>query len=197
MTAPSRRTLRWGDSTIYFDTGGGCCDFSQRISKNITTFPGVTDAASYLSSWRHFVIQKNGDKKEIWIDGQLYHEGINIAALPSNFSLLAIGSDSGGGDNTHGDLDDFAVFASALTPAEIGKLFTGTPPDQIRPVTASAAKFTKFTKNANGTFTIEWTGGGTLQAAPAVNGPWADVPGAASPFTFPPSGAALFGRVRN
>ena len=188
----------WGNSVIYFDTGGGCCDFSQRIQANVDTYPGFSgDAASFLGSWRHFVIQKNGDKKQIWIDGKLFLEGTNIAPLPSSFSLLAIGSDSGGGNNTHGDLDDFAVFASALTPAEIGKLFTGTPPDQIRPVTAAGAKFTKFTKNANGTLTIEWTGGGTLQASSSVTGPWQDVPGAASPYTFPLSGAALFGRVRN
>jgi hypothetical protein len=48
-----------------------------------------------------------------------------------------------------------------------------------------------------GSLTIEWTGGGTLQAAPAVTGPWQDVPGAASPYTFNPTAAALFGRIKN
>ena len=60
-----------------------------------------------------------------------------------------------------------------------------------------AAQFTKFTKNANGSLTLEWTGGGTLQAAPAVTGPWQDVTGATSPYTFTPTAAALFGRIKN
>jgi hypothetical protein len=64
-------------------------------------------------------------------------------------------------------------------------------------VTPGGAKFTKSTRNANGSITIEWTGGGTLQAAPAVTGPWQDVPGAASPYTYTPSGPALFGRIKN
>ncbi len=59
-----------------------------------------------------------------------------------------------------------------------------------------APQFTSIRQNANGTITVEWTGGGTLQAAPTVNGPWQDVAGATSPFTFTPDQPALFGRLR-
>jgi hypothetical protein len=47
-----------------------------------------------------------------------------------------------------------------------------------------------------GSITIEWTGGGTLQAAPSLTGPWQDV-SATSPYTFTPDPAnpILFGRV--
>ena len=189
----------WGDNVIYFDTGGGCCDGTQRINANIDTFSGFSgDSAAFFGAWRHFVFQKNGDKKQVWIDGKLFLEGNNSSPLPFVFNLLAIGADSGGGNNTHGDLDDFAVFASALTPDEIGKLFAGTPPDQVRPVTvvAEQPKFTKFTKNADGSITIEWTGGGTLQAAASVTGPWQDVPGATSPYNVKPAPGALFGRIK-
>ncbi len=51
-------------------------------------------------------------------------------------------------------------------------------------------------KNANGTITVTWSGGGTLQAAPTVLGPWQDVTGATSPYTFTPSEQMLFGRIR-
>jgi hypothetical protein len=34
----------------------------------------------------------------------------------------------------------------------------------------------------DGTLTLEWTGGGTLHSAPALNGTWAPVPGATSPY---------------
>jgi hypothetical protein len=66
----------------------------------------------------------------------------------------------------------------------------------IGTVTAPSAKFTGISKNANGSLTLEWVGGGTLQAAPAVTGPWQDVPGATSPYTLTPTEAATFGRIR-
>lgn len=50
--------------------------------------------------------------------------------------------------------------------------------------------------NANGSITIEWAGGGTLQAAESVTGPWQDVPGATSPYTLTPSASKMFGRIK-
>ncbi len=45
---------------------------------------------------------------------------------------------------------------------------------------------------------ISWTGGGTLQSAPAVSGPWSDVSGATNPMTLGPSsrGQEQFYRLR-
>jgi hypothetical protein len=187
----------WGDKTIYFDTGGGCCDGTQRINKNISELAGANPDDFFLR-WHHFVFQKDRDKKQIWVDGKLFHEGVNNSQLPFVFTRLWIGATANAGNPIHGDIDDFAVFASALTEAEIGKLASGTSPDQVRPVSVvvEAPKFTKFTRNADGTYTLEWTGGGTLQAAPSVTGPWQDVPGAASPYIVRPAPGALFGRIR-
>lgn len=67
------------------------------------------------------------------------------------------------------------------------------PPTQVA---VAPAKFTKTAKNADGTVTLEWTGGGTLEAAAAVNGPYQAVAGAKSPYTFSPSQAQLFGRIK-
>jgi hypothetical protein len=57
---------------------------------------------------------------------------------------------------------------------------------------------TGITVAANGDITIQWTGGGALEAAPAVTGPWTEVTGASSPYTFTPQAGqnALFGRIR-
>ena len=47
------------------------------------------------------------------------------------------------------------------------------------------------------TITITWTGGGVLQEADQLNGPWTDVPsGDVSPCTLPAGAAAKFYRVR-
>ncbi|RME91321.1 MAG: hypothetical protein D6766_12055, partial [Verrucomicrobia bacterium] len=47
----------------------------------------------------------------------------------------------------------------------------------------------------DGQVVITWEGGGTLESADAVTGPWAEVPGAASPYTTAPTDAAKFYRV--
>ena len=60
----------------------------------------------------------------------------------------------------------------------------------------TAPRFTKSTRNADGSITLEWTGGGTLQAAASITGPWQDVAGANSPYTFKPTAPALFGRIK-
>ncbi len=56
-------------------------------------------------------------------------------------------------------------------------------------------KITSIVKNANGSITITWEGGGTLQAAESVLGPWVDVT-ATSPYTVTPTQQILFGRIR-
>jgi hypothetical protein len=61
---------------------------------------------------------------------------------------------------------------------------------------AGQPEITAIRRNPDGTLTVEWTGGGTLQAAPTVVGPWQDVAGATSPYTFAPSEAMLFGRIK-
>ncbi len=64
------------------------------------------------------------------------------------------------------------------------------------PAVAEGPKLTSIKRNADGSVSIEWTGGGTLQAASEVIGPWQDVPAATSPYTFTPSGPTWFGRLR-
>lgn len=58
------------------------------------------------------------------------------------------------------------------------------------------SRFFSLHVNADGTITLEWTLGGTLQFAPTVAGPWADITGAASPFTFMPGAPMRFFRVK-
>jgi hypothetical protein len=55
--------------------------------------------------------------------------------------------------------------------------------------------FTGSTLNTDGTVTLDWTGGGTLQKAAAVNGPYADVPGAVSGQPITPAGPEEYYRV--
>ena len=56
--------------------------------------------------------------------------------------------------------------------------------------------FTGIVRNANGSITLTWTGGGTLQTSPSINGPWTDAAGAVSPLTLTPDQASQFARLR-
>ncbi len=56
-------------------------------------------------------------------------------------------------------------------------------------------KITNWQRNANGSFTIEWAGGGVLQSATNIQGPWTDIPTAISPYTFTPVESILFKRI--
>jgi hypothetical protein len=64
------------------------------------------------------------------------------------------------------------------------------------PATAQGPKFTNV-KLSGGTVTMEWTGGGTLQSAASVSGPWTDVAGASSPYSADTTAASMtFYRIR-
>ena len=63
------------------------------------------------------------------------------------------------------------------------------------PAPDEAPKFTSIVRNANGSLTLTWTGGGKLQSAASLKGPWTDVAGAASPLTLTPNADAQFARI--
>ncbi|MBI2949137.1 MAG: discoidin domain-containing protein, partial [Verrucomicrobia bacterium] len=192
----------WSDNNVYFDTAGCCDGGTQRISAGIDTFAGFTgDVSWWTNSWHHFAFTKNASSKKIWIDGTLFHEGDNTNPLPTDFARIWIGAEGGGpnagtANNFHGLQDDFAIFGTALAEADVKKLAAGGSPSTLGAATklvaywdfnslpVAAAKFTKIARNADGTITLEWTGGGTLEAATSVTGPWQAVTGATSPYKF-------------
>ena len=108
----------WSNNNIYFDTAG-CCGGGQRINKA---------SPIDFTEWHHFVFVKNGDAKEIWVDGVLFHSGTNVDPLPKDFEDFTIGSAIGGAESMAGVLDDVAVFGLALNEDAIVKLASGASP---------------------------------------------------------------------
>ncbi len=99
-------------------------------------------------------------------------------------------------------LSSSSIIIEATTQAA-GTAFGATPRAPINavqiispPSSTPAPVITKMAKNADGSITMEWSGGGTLQAAAAITGPWQDVAGATSPYNFKPTSPALFGRIK-
>ncbi len=182
----------WGDGTIYFDTAG-CCDGPQRISRNI----GDLDPAFDWLTWHHFVFVKNGGTKQIFVDGELFHSGTGAAPLPTDFTRFTVGAAGDGASSINGIIDDFALFASALTPEEIQLLAGGTSPDDLpeRVISDEEPSLT-LTVGNDGTITIS-TDGAALQHAESVTGPWEDLPETSVTVNPAAAGGARFYRGRN
>ena len=108
--------LPWSDSTIYWDTAGCCDSGRQRISV------GEPNAAKWRGQWNHYVLQKQGDRKEIWQNGTLLHSGTNTDAMMNLRSFYIGASNSSGTSGYQGLIDDFAVWDSGLEPAQIAAL---------------------------------------------------------------------------
>ena len=101
-----------------------------RLDVAVVVIPRINTGGGTVTAgadWHHYAFVKNGDAKEIWVDGKLVHSGNNTSALPSDISRLAVGAmidnaDSQGGNSLNGQIDDFKVFAQALNEAQIGAL---------------------------------------------------------------------------
>ena len=113
----------WSNGDIYWDTAGCCNGGTQRINANATDFGGWGE--DLLDTWHHYVFVKNEDAKEIWIDGELFHDGDNTSPLPSDINWLNIGGDAAGNNSLRGVIDDFVVFASGLNEDQIVALAEG------------------------------------------------------------------------
>src|SRR5437879_2455140 len=119
----------WSDDTIYFDTAGP--NNFERISTNITSFVGYTGNDGWWTNWHHFLFSKNVDTKQIWIDGQFLVDGTTVNPLPTDFTDMYLGSGDGGGANMHGQIDDFAVYGTALGTNDIILLSGGSAPTAL------------------------------------------------------------------
>jgi hypothetical protein len=200
--------LPWSDDTIYFDTGGGCCDgTTQRISAGISTFPAYVDDDTFWKKWHHFVFTKKADQKNIYIDGQLFLNGSSSNPISVNMTELSLFSTGvPGPDFMRGLIDDFAAFSTEISAADAAKLAGGTAPSAVTGLIAywpfddasaagPGAKFTGISVQG-GNVVFVWSGTGTLQSADAVTGQYADVAGATSPRTVPVANGPKYYRFK-
>jgi hypothetical protein len=199
----------WSNANIYFDTAGCCDAATQRISAGIDTFPDYTGDAGFWTNWHHFVYQKKGSTKEVWIDGKLFFTGDSTAPLPTDFTEGDIGVDVPDNARLQGVLDDVAIFGTSLDQATIGQLAGGTLPSAL-PASAKLLAYWDFNdaKSSGGnqpTLSISSiTGGkvritytGTLESTDALGTTWSAVQGATSPWDVTTSGSKKFYRAKN
>jgi len=189
----------WSDGTIYFDTSGCCSGTDQRISAPISSFVNYVDAG-FWTNWHHFVFLYDAGDKQIWIDGLQFLDGNSASPLALDFTDMWLGNGPGGSP-LKGLMDDFAAYATPLTPANIALLAQGTSPTALAgekilaywnfndvPATATIS----IARN-NSNLVITYSG--TLLSAPSVTGPYTAVSGASSPYTVSPTGSKAFYRA--
>lgn len=134
----------WSNGQIYFDTAGCCGGGDTRINFDPNAeVEGGFDFAD--GEWHHYAFVKDGENKSVWIDGVLAFSGTNSGVLPDDFAELWIGVEAGGAANiADAKMDDFGVYAGALTEAQINEVkdsgFGGAQlPYQIIDVTRTEA----------------------------------------------------------
>ena len=150
------------------------------------------------NTWHHVATIADGKSIKNYFDGVYVNQSLgttaNYGSSTYNVHVGGGGAFDATGNFFTGAIDEVAIFDKAIPADRIAAHFKAGKEGGELPA-PEAPKFTKIS-TAGGKITIEWSGGGTLQAAPTLNGPWQDVTGAASPYTLSPDGTMLFGRIR-
>lgn len=146
------------------------------------------------NTWHHVASIGTGKELQTYFDGVLINK---TSASTSSYGSSNFKVNIGGGgvfDGTgnwfQGRIDEVAIFDKAVTAEQIRNHYLAAKdgPSPKPRIVGVALK--------SGNFVIDWVCGGTLQKAGSVNGPWADVDGAASPYATSASGAEAYFRLR-
>jgi len=147
--------LPWGNGNVYWDAGydGGY----DRINK------GGTTPDQYKGDWNHWAFTKDTatGQMEIYHNGSPWHSGGGKTRSMAGTETFAIGSDV---HKTYyqGQVDEFAIWNEALSPAAIASLAAAT-----QAMTIDAATITSSLTNSGGSLSPGGDGAiGTTTIAP-------------------------------
>ncbi len=204
---------------LSWDSVAGTAALNAAIGAGPNIIRASAPTAFGLGAWHHVAFSADGARLDLYLDGAKvasadYLADVNVPDIAylafgarlnkdTNQEPAVIVIDPTTPDMMLGKLDDFGLWTRALTPDEVSKIYAAGQAGKdletivLEPPVTTETKFSSIKVGTDGKITIEWTGGGTLQAAPSVTGPWEDVAGATSPYTFTPSSAMLFGRIKN
>lgn len=189
---------------VIFTDGGRRARWNYRNAPANRVDSNVPPQAFLPDQWAHVLVSfDRGGNATTYVNGNLTDTralGDNGDTFLAEGMQLNIGQD-GAGDYSSDQVaayDEVAFWNRVITQQEAALIYqSGAAGRSFLAAPAERPAFTKTTLNANGTYTLEWTGGGSLQAAPSINGPWTTVAGASSPYTFTPDPAVgqLYGRI--
>ena len=173
---------------------------------SVTLFDTDSEGAGYYGEvssindggWHHLTyVFDRKSQVAVYLDGSLakgYKQSGTTTAAAQNIDTglpATIGQDPTGlyQETGSGNIDDLGIWRRALTPLEVGAIYTA---GMNRVSFVGTAVDPTITIN-NSVITYD---GGVLQGADTLAGPYGDIPGAASPYTVPPGTSAKFFRVK-
>ena len=107
----------WGNGTLYFDTGG-CCGGNTRQTTN-------TAPAEEEGQWNHLLYIKDGNNKQLWINGiNKINQVGGATAVINAFNEVAIGAErTNAMNNYRGLVDDFGVWDVGLDVGQVQAVY--------------------------------------------------------------------------
>lgn len=105
------------------------CVTGQEISARIEAGAGYATPGVRIEvgRWFHVAAVKSGDRLNLYVDGQLRHSAeCPVCACPGSGKSVAVGGNPSfsGDEYLNGCIDDFVLYARALSPDEIRQAFT-------------------------------------------------------------------------
>ncbi len=146
-------------------------------------------------TWHHVATIADGRSIKNYFDGKFINEvrqtASNYGSSTYNVHVGGGGAFDATGNHFTGEIDEVAIFNKAIPAERIAAHFkAGKEGGSIAAEPAALG----VARSATG-ITITWDGGGTLESATSVTGPWTTVAGAASPYTTATAAAATYYRV--
>ena len=122
-----KRGALQGTSQRLLHKGAGVASLGFGLNNKLVLLPGGTGAVNIASSttavtdqsWHHVVATKNGAEVHIYVDGVDRTAAATNSTLTSNATALNIGRASTGSGYSSADIDEVAVYPTALTPARV------------------------------------------------------------------------------
>ncbi len=146
----------------------------------------TTPAVLTAGTWQHVLATYDSatTNVSIWVNGSSVLSQTGPKQLFPNFAAPTMIGDRGyGGWIYNGSIAHVALYSRALTAQEIQSHAQNAPILQVG--------------QSGGKVVLTWVpGGGGLQAAPVVTGPYTNVPAATSPWPITPSAGSGFWRVK-
>ena len=147
------------------------------------------------NTWHHVATIADGRSIKNYFDGKFINQvtqtSANYGSSTYNVHVGGGGAFDATGNHFTGEIDEVAIFQKAIPADRIAAHYKAGKEGgalAAEPATLAVAR------TASG-ITISWQGGGALESAPAVTGPWTAVAGAASPYAASAAGSSAYYRV--
>ena len=176
--------------------GGDSIAYAGGVGEGADDAPAVNDGA-----WHHFVAVSDASAAEfgtaLYIDGVRYGVQATAPGIEAETTNLFIGENPEALNRQWiGSIDDIGLWNRVLSADEVSALYAGGTGVALSTAVGGGGPAISGVTLSGTDLTFSWSGGGTLETATSIEGPWTEVAGAASPHTAPTTGAGAFFRVR-